>query len=141
MTTSTIAGKTFVDTNVLVYAHDEDEPAKRERALRLLASLEGCVISAQVMAEFYSVATRKWARPKAADDAAKAVHEMAKWVVVPVDAALVDSAVALSRRAKLSLWDAMIVRAATAAGCDRLLTEDLQHGAVIDGIRIENPFA
>jgi predicted nucleic acid-binding protein len=59
---------------------------------------------------------------------------------VASDATLVRAAVALSRNARLSIWDALIVAAARAGRCERLLTEDLPHGATIDSVVIENPF-
>lgn len=131
----------FVDTNVLVYAHDEDEPVKRELALRLLVEHAGeVVVSAQVLAEFYVVVTRKLAHPLDPATAAVQMGELATGRVVPVDKDLVRGAAELSRRQQLSLWDAMVVRAAAHAGCTRLLTEDLADDAVLDGVRIENPF-
>ena len=60
--------------------------------------------------------------------------------VVPIDAYLVREAVELAQASQLAYWDALIVRAASVAGCARLFTEDLNHGQVIDGVRIENPF-
>lgn len=134
---------TFLDTNVLVYAVDRGEPAKRERALELLASGRGerLVLSTQVLLEFYVVVTRKLARPLAAGQAAARVSELARLPVVATDPALVQAGIAISRAAQLSAWDGMIVAAARAAGCDRILTEDLSDGASIRGVRVENPFA
>ena len=60
--------------------------------------------------------------------------------VVPIDRDLVLGAIDLTERASIAYWDALIVRAAASAGCRRLLTEDLNHGQVIDGVRVENPF-
>jgi predicted nucleic acid-binding protein len=139
---SSTSVKTFVDTNVLVYAIDDAEPSKRDRARDLLQSLgaEEIVLSAQVLAEFYVVVTRKLAHPMSPADAAAAVGELARLRVVPVDGNLVDESVALSRRADLSLWDALVIRAAAVAGCGRVLSEDLAHGSKLAGVRIENPF-
>ena len=61
--------------------------------------------------------------------------------MVSTDAALVLSAIATARDSRISLWDAMVVQAAKRAGCDEILTEDLNDGQVIEGIRIRNPFA
>lgn len=131
----------FIDTNVLVYAHDRDQPDKRERALNLLADHAGdLVVSTQVLAEFYVVATRKLARPLAAQEAAAQVDEMAQGTVVGMDADLVRSAVAFSREHSLSLWDALIVGAAVRGGCDVLFTEDLSDGTTLDGVLVSNPF-
>lgn len=132
----------FVDTNVLVYAHDEDEPVKRDRALELLEDVgPRMVISAQVLAEFYVTVTRKLARPIPADTAAAQVASLAVAATVATDAGLVQEAVELGRRHQLSLWDAMIVRAAVRGGCDVLLSEDLQDGLAVDGVTVRNPFA
>lgn len=134
--------RSFVDTNVLVYAFDDGEPAKRDRARELLAAPDApLTISAQVIGEFYVVVTRKLATPLDDADAAVAVAELLRLPVVPLDGELARAAIATSRSARLSYWDALIVEAAAAAGCDRLLTEDLAHGATIRSVRIENPFA
>lgn len=138
--TSTI-GSVFLDTNVFVYACDAADPSKRDRARDVILHTPHITISSQVLAEFYHVTTRKLASPLPPDRAADVLAEMSQLEVVPHDAALVRGAAALSRSAGLSLWDAMIVRAAATAGCDVLLTEDLAHASTLDGVRIENPFA
>ncbi len=131
----------FVDTNVLVYAHDEAEPAKRDAALAWLAQYAGqVVLSAQVLAEFYVTVTRKLARPLSPAVAAEQLEELAAVPVVPVDGDLVRSAARLAHVHRLSLWDALVVRAAAVGGCDVLATEDLAHDTVLDGVRILNPF-
>jgi predicted nucleic acid-binding protein len=134
--------RTFVDTNVWVYAVDEADPAKRARALELLAPSpdSNVVVSTQVLIEFYVVVTRKLATPLAAEAAQAMVDEMARLPVVPTDSQLVLSAIAGSREWAISLWDALIIRAAEASGCDVVLSEDLTHGARYGSIRVENPF-
>jgi predicted nucleic acid-binding protein len=134
-------GRAFVDTNVLVYAIDDADPVKRDRAREELGdATEQLVLSAQVLSEFYVVATRKLAKPLPEHDAAEAVRDLARLPVVVADAELVIAAIGLSQRAQISFWDAQIVAAAAAAGCDRLLTEDLSDGAELSSVRIENPF-
>jgi predicted nucleic acid-binding protein len=132
----------FLDTNVLVYAFDASEPAKRARAVALLEDEAlDVVVSAQVLNEFYWTATRKL-DPKVPEDVAEeAVRGLALGRVVPVDAALVEEAIALARRHHLSLWDAGIVVAAQRAGCHELLTEDLANGQAFGGVRVRDPFA
>lgn len=139
---STTAGRSFVDTNVLVYASDEDEPAKRARARAILsgASADDLVISTQVLAEYYVTVTRKLARPLPAGHAAARVDDLAKMPTVLTDVALVRAAVATSQSAVISLWDALIIEAARIGACTRILTEDLATGSTIRGLRIENPF-
>lgn len=137
------AGPRFVDTNVFVYRHDDDEPAKQARAREVLEG-EGAgslVVSTQVLQEFYVVVTRKLTRPLDARAAADAVDELCALPVVGVDKRLVRTAIATSRRETLSLWDAMVIEAAVVAGCEEVLTEDLNDGQVISGVRVVDPFA
>jgi len=134
-------GRTFVDTNVLVYAVDTSEPGKRQRALELLASNpENIVISAQVLGEFYVTVTRKLPSPLPERDAAASVERLSGLPTVSVDAGLVDAAIGISRDSQISYWDGLILAAARSAGCERLLSEDLSDGQVIADVRIENPF-
>lgn len=138
-----MSGRTFLDSNVLVYSVDESlaEKAKHERATELLsAQPENLVVSTQVLQEFYVVTTRKLKNPLSEELAARAVRGIAKLDVVGVDVPLVLSAVDTSRTVRLSLWDALIIEAASRAGCERVLSEDLNAGQVIRGVRIENPF-
>jgi predicted nucleic acid-binding protein len=97
-------------------------------------------LSAQVLAEFVAVVTRRLATPMTLAQALRHVEALRGLAVEPIDAALVAEAVALADRATLSIWDAMIVRAAARAECDRIATEDLQHGTHIEGVEIVDPF-
>lgn len=97
-------------------------------------------MSTQVLAEFYWVATRRLARPLTESAASDVVRALAELTVVGADAELVQSAITLASDRQLALWDALIVRAAQVAGCQRLLSEDLQDGARFGEVRIENPF-
>jgi len=135
---------TFVDTNVLVYAHDRSEPGKQGIAQAMLDTLwrdRAGVLSTQVLQEFYVVATRKFGPPMPRGRAREVVALYAEWPVVQTDVLLVLAASELEDRHTLSFWDALIVEAARRAGATRLLTEDLQHGRRIGGLSIENPFA
>lgn len=133
----------FVDTNVWVYAVDAAEPAKRGRALEVTAPSPGrdLVVSTQVLTEFYAVVTRKLAVPVALDDAEAMVRQLAILPVVAIDSSLVASAITGSRQWRISIWDALILRAAEVAGCRRLLSEDLANGTTYGSIVVENPFA
>lgn len=138
-----MSGKTFLDSNVLVYSVDESpsEKAKHERAVELIAAQPGnLVVSTQVLQEFYVVTTRKLKIPLSEERAARAVRGLAKLDVIGVDVPLVLAAVDTSRLVQLSLWDALIIEAASRAGCDRVLSEDLNANQAIRGVRIENPF-
>ncbi len=139
----TLVDKTFVDTNVWVYAVDEspEEAVKHSVALGILGNdPDTLVLSTQVLQEFYVVATRKLRKPLAPGDAARAVAHLAKLDMVTITVPLVLTAIDTSRAATISLWDALVVEAARAGGCARVLTEDLGHGQSIGGVLIENPF-
>jgi predicted nucleic acid-binding protein len=134
--------KAFVDTNVLVYAVDRADPVRRARAREVLAlgADGGLVVSAQVLAEFL-VVTRRLAVPVApavARELARTIAGAAE--VIAQSSELVLAASERAEREQLSLWDAMIVQAAVDAGCDVLLTEDLQHGREHDGLVVRDPF-
>jgi len=138
-----MSGRTFLDSNVLVYSVDESpaEKAKHERAVELLTvQPENLVVSTQVLQEFYVVTTRKLKNPLSEERAARAVRGIAKLDVIGVDVTLVLAAVDTSRAAQISLWDALIIEAASRAGCERVLSEDLNAGQVIRGVRVEDPF-
>lgn len=133
----------FFDTNILVYLFDQDVPDKRDRAKVLFqqeVEAGRFVASTQVLQEFYVAATRKLAVPLPVADAEEAVRALADLSIVPVDSALILSAIDRSRSLQVSFWDALIIEAALSVGATCLLTEDLQHGRQIDGLRITNPF-
>jgi len=135
---------TFVDTNVLVYAHDRSETEKQPIAQSLLNSLwnhRAGVLSTQVLQEFYVVATRKFNPPMRRTTAREIVGLYAEWPLILIDVPLILMASRLEEQHTLSFWDALIVEAARRAGAKRLVTEDLQSGRRIGGIRVENPFA
>ena len=135
--------RTFVDTNALTYVFDDAEPKKRDAARARLAAERQereIVISTQILQELYASLTRGPDPIAPSDVAERAVRDAADLTVVQIDTPLVLAAIAASRRHQLSFWDALVVRAAVHAGCEMLLTEDLNDGQVIEGVRIENPF-
>lgn len=134
---------TFVDTNILVYAHDTSESRKQPIAQELVQELwdqRRGVLSSQVLQEFYVVATRKYDPPMSRGLARELVAHYANWKVVGVDLPMIISASELEEAHTLSFWDALVVEAARRAGASRLVTEDLQHGRELGGVLIENPF-
>ena len=134
----------FLDTNVLVYAHDRSETRKQPIAQDLLNALwqtRTGVLSTQVLQEFYVVVTRKFDPPMRQAAAREIVALYGEWPIVQVDVALILAASTLEERHAFSFWDALVVEAARRCGATRLLTEDLQAGRRISGISIENPFA
>ena len=139
----TAAGRTFVDTNVLLYAHDASETEKQPIARALLEALwadRSGVLSTQVLQEFYVVATRKFTPPMRRSEARELIALYATWSVVRVDVELILDATALEERAQLSFWDALIIEAARRGGARRVVSEDLQDGRRIAGLVIEDPF-
>jgi predicted nucleic acid-binding protein len=137
-----VAEAVFLDTNVLVYGWDHSEPHKQAVAQQILASEDlALFVSTQVLLEFYNVCTSRLATPLDRGDARRQVAHLAALGVVNADAGLVLSAIDLADIHRLSIWDAMIVRAAQIAGCSRLLTEDLSDGERYGEVTVVNPFA
>jgi len=140
----------FFDTNVLVYGYDPHDPARRQRALQIVReamSEDRCVISTQIMQEFYNVVVRKKGFLSPAD-ALDVLRGLAEYRVERASAESVLRGIVLQQRTRLSIWDALIVQAALDAGCATLFTEDLQNGqrfAAIDNpartVTIVDPFA
>ena len=133
--------RTFIDTNVIVYADDRSAGDKAQRARSLLHELMSSrsgVVSLQVLQEYFVVATRKLGVP--ADVARRKIELLSNLDVVRPDVTDVLSAIDLTRLRPISFWDAMIVRAAENAGCSLLLSENMSDGELISGVRIKNPF-
>ena len=133
----------FVDTNVLVYARDVADPDKHAVASDWIQQLwragEGRV-SFQVLHEYYVTTTRKLTPGLRREDARADVEDLLAWQPVPVDGAALRLAWSIEDRFGLSFWDALVAAAAHIAGCGVLLTEDLQHDADLDGLRVVDPF-
>lgn len=133
--------KAFLDTNVLVYASDMDQPAKRDAARALMRQcaqdLPPC-ISTQVIQEFYVALTRKLGvEPLKTKDI---VHSFRHMEIVSIDIDDINRAIDGNILWQVSFWDALIVTAAQKARCDVLYTEDLNHGQVFDTLTVCNPF-
>ncbi len=129
--------KPFLDTNILVYAQLDDP--RSERALKLVEA--GGVISAQVLNEFVNVFMRKLRRQwRDIEDALADVRDALDTDVVPLTAETTAAALALARDHGFAFYDALIVASAIEAGCTTLYSEDMQHGRVIGGLTVINPF-
>lgn len=133
--------RSFFDTNIILYADDQDAPAKQRRAIELIAEHRRertGVVSLQVLQEYFVAATRKLqVDPQVAR---RKVELLAEFDVMKTDVADVLGAIDLHRIHGLSFWDALILRAAKQTGCRVLFSEDLQHAREIEGLKIVNPF-
>jgi len=138
-------GRSFFDTNVLVYLFAADAPEKRARARQILeraATAAELVVSVQVLQEFFVTVSRLPVEPLSPAAAEEEIRRFCAFEVVRADEALVLAGIARTRASKISFWDALIVEAALRANCATLFTEDLQDGWQIDGrLRVVNPFA
>ena len=137
-----MSGVAFVDTNILIYAHDLEAGVKRERAVAKLRELWNSGsgrLSVQVLHEFYVNATQKLATPMARSTAREVVRTYGVWVRHATTAETVTRASEISDLARISFWDALIVASAEEVGADELLSEDLNGGQVIVGIKVVNP--
>jgi len=133
----------FVDTNVLVYALADDDANRSPVAQRLVRELMTAQVfrtSIQVLQELFVTLTRKIRTPLTAEQVIRYLDQIAAWPVVGLDYRGVRDAIELSSSAAISFWDALVVVAAARSGARRLYTEDLQHGQIILGVEVVNPF-
>lgn len=140
-TRGALVDRVFVDTNVFVYADDVDAGEKRDQARNLLGGVipsGRAVVSTQVLQELFVVATRKLGLSP--ERARSRIEVLSRLPVVLVRPELVLGAIDLHRLHCISFWDALILRCASVSGCGRVWSEDLNHGQLIDGVRVENPF-
>ncbi len=132
--------KVFLDTSLLVYSMDSYNKEKQEQCrslLKIVANDMHGVISTQVIQEFYVAATKKLgADPLTVKDI---MNSFNRFEVVGITPDIINSAIDCSILNRLSYWDALIIAAAESAHCERLLTEDLNSGQVVRGVKIENP--
>jgi predicted nucleic acid-binding protein len=138
-----MSDKTFIDTNVLMYAHDVAAGAKHqiaETVLRELWSERAGVLSVQVLQEFYVNVTRKIPVPLSKEAARQVVSNYEIWCTETTSAE-VSVAFRIEDESRIGFWDALIVSSAAKSGATRLLSEDFNAGQRIAGIVIENPFS
>ncbi len=130
----------FVDTNILIYAHDKKSPQKRKIASELLESLwdleEKPNISVQVLQEFFVNISRSLK----ADEVSELVEIYKSWNIVDNSLSVFEKAVLIYHKHKLSFWDSLIVSASIFSRSSILYSEDLNHGQKIENIKIINPF-
>jgi predicted nucleic acid-binding protein len=136
-------GKCFVDTNVLVYAHDHTSGMKYDKArllTRQLWTLDNAVISTQVLQELYSALRRRSAYPLSQSEAEEILRDYFEWEVIVNTRSSILRAIEFEIRYKISFWDGLILQAAEAARAEVVYTEDLSHGQLYAGIKVINPF-
>lgn len=137
-----MSGKAFLDTNIFIYSFDRTDAPKAKLAQQIITDHAGRgngVISFQVVQEFFNVAFRKFQpalRPEEATNYLLTV--LRPFLAVDSSLGLYGAALGIRSRYQLSWYDSLIV--AAEASCSVLYTEDLQHGAKINGVKIENPF-
>jgi predicted nucleic acid-binding protein len=137
-----MSDKCFVDTNILVYAHDFTQGAKHERARALVQKLwesGNGVLSTQVLQELCISLRRKAARPLSAEGTRKVIEDYASWEIIVNTAESVLEALDIEMRHKISFWDALIVQAAGSSGAEVLYSEDLADGQSYGEVRVINP--
>ena len=139
-----MSGVDFLDTNVLVYALDDDAPGKQPIAARIVVEavqFNAAMISYQVVQEALHVVTGKFKNRVKPEDALRMLDTV--WTplmkILP-SAALYRDALRIKDRYGFSFYDALVVASALQGNCKRLLSEDLQHGQVIEGLKVVNPF-
>jgi len=134
-------GLAFFDTNILLYGDDASVPEKQRRASTLFADhlrRRTAVLSLQVLQEFFSAGTRKLNFTP--EFAQQRVQTFSFANIVCFDVPDVVAAIELYRLTQISFWDALIVHAARIGGAKVLYSEDFQHGAILGGVRVVNPF-
>jgi predicted nucleic acid-binding protein len=133
--------RAFFDSNILLYAEDAAYPDKQKRAVKLVVEHRRNrtgVVSLQVLGEFFHTATRKLKLDPALARAQVEFH--AGFELVQPTLTDTFGAIDLHRLYGYAYWDSLVIRCALVSGCKVILSEDMQHGQVIDGLRIVNPF-
>jgi predicted nucleic acid-binding protein len=133
----------FVDTNILMYAHDTAAGEKHARAKALVEDLwqnRSGVVSTQVLQELAVNLCRKAKKPLDAKATREVVSDYLAWQVVVNGGDSILEALELEARYQISFWDALVIHAAQAAGTDVLYSEDLSDGQPYGSVKIRNPF-
>jgi predicted nucleic acid-binding protein len=138
-----MTGRVFVDTNILIYALDPADPRKRQVSadvLRATIANRTLTLSPQSLNEAYRVLTQR-RKLMAAEAARGYLRTLAPWATAPLDAAATERAFAVEDETGYSWWDSLMLASALLAGCRLFVSEDLQDGREVSGMRIANPFS
>ena len=139
-----MSGKFFLDTNIFIYSFDEKNKFKRQASKSLIQNalkFQNGIISFQVIQEFLNIATKKLPVVLSLEE----LRDYLQIVLVPLcdvypTHELYKYALELHKINQIPFYDSLILAAAIQTGCVLLYTEDLQHGRVISGVKIQNPF-
>ena len=140
---NSVSTRQFVDTNILLYARDTSEPQKQpvaEALMRELWQSRSGRLSVQVLNEYFVNVTQKLKPGLTKEEAWNDVEALTEWDPLALDSELLASALVINGRYNLTWWDSLIVAAAVATDCDRILSEDLSAGQIYEGIPVVNPF-
>ena len=139
-----MSGRFFLDTNVFAYTFDAQAPAKAKRASQLIRQAVDTgngIVSYQVVQEFFNLAFRRFQHPMSVAEAEQYLITVFRpLLAVHSSPALYVEAMRIAGRYRLSWYDSIVVAAALQSECDLLYSEDLQHGQMIEGLLIKNPF-
>lgn len=136
-----IVSKFFIDTNILVYTVDKNDPLKNSQARKIVEDTvknQIPVISIQVVQEFYSATTTKLKLDTII--AKNIIHNFRNMEIVQIDLALIEQGIDISILSQISFWDGLMIAAAEQANCEIIYSEDLSDGKIFRGIKIVNPF-
>jgi predicted nucleic acid-binding protein len=135
------ADRVFIDSNIFVYTVDNDNTDKQTKAKSVVADIIANripVISTQVLQEFYNASTTKIKVDRFL--AKSIVHDLCNMEVVQVIPELIEQGIDISISVQISFWDGLIIAAAEFANCSTIISEDLNDGQIIRGVKILNPF-
>jgi predicted nucleic acid-binding protein len=138
-----MSGKVFLDTNVIVYAHDDAVPEKRAKAQEIILNgmrTGNTAISAQVLSEFYVTVTRKAKKPMPIAKARQEIALLSNMETADVDVPTILRAIAIQERWQINFWDGLILAAAEQTHCPIVFSEDLSDGQTYGAVTVRNPF-
>lgn len=133
----------FIDTNILVYAHDKSAGYKNKISQELITYFwnnKKGFISTQVLQEFYVTITKKVKNPLKKDIASLLISDLGRWYVYRPDANDIIEAINIQKKYDLSFWDSLIICSAIKSNCDAIMSEDLNNGQKYEEILVVNPF-
>lgn len=136
------AADSFLDTNIFVYAVDNNYPEKQKIARKLISELtknDKAVLSTQVLQEFYNIATKKMGISK--EKARAIIDSLIPVRTIDTTRKIVVNAIEINIKYQFSIWDSLVLSAAKSGGCTRIYTDDLNSGEIVEGVEIINPFA